>query len=41
MPDPFLRNGSVSMFPLLDGRFLVMQKFEYNNVFHVVRAERL
>jgi hypothetical protein len=31
IPGPFLGNGSVNTFPLLDSRFLIMQQFDYNN----------
>jgi hypothetical protein len=31
MPGPFLGNGSVNTFPMLDIRFLIMQKLGYKN----------
>jgi hypothetical protein len=31
IPGPFLGNGSVNIFPLLGGRFLMMQLLDYNN----------
>jgi hypothetical protein len=28
---PFLGNGSVNAFPLLDSRFFIMEQLDYNN----------